>query len=57
MDFAGFISPVQGNTVNFGNGASLTLTVECNFGDFAIGGGFYTLASGSCDSFRPVPAR
>lgn len=44
---SGFVTPTNGSTVSFGNGASATQTVTCNFGDLAVGGGFYTLASGS----------
>lgn len=43
----GTVTPRSGSTVNFGNGASATLAVDCNVGDYAIGGGYYTLASGS----------
>jgi hypothetical protein len=63
-NLAGFVTPRSGSTVNFGNGASSVLSVDCNPGDVAIGGGYYTLASGSLSttlqlvrtiSNRPVP--
>jgi hypothetical protein len=46
----GTVTPVQGGTVNFAPGASSVLNIDCNQGDLAVGGGYYTLASGSLSS-------